>query len=1008
MDKPFRVTHSGDHVSRSVRTCCVGDRSDRSVCVSGTVLSLPCTQSSGPTRYWRIYVVKDYERCAKLRTTRANWLLAATLTLLFAATVVVPLSATPARADTQGPWTYVVTGNEAAIISYDGPGGHVDVPLELGGVPVTALSPHAGTFAGNTTVTSITLPDGLTQIGNNDFRHTSNLRYVNIPSSVTGIGPRAFEGSGIETITLPDGLTSIGNSAFSDTPNLMVGVVMPEGVTAIEPNTFHGSAITSVTFHDAVTGIGDNAFRDTSNLASHVDIPPSVTTVGSMAFYGSALTSTTLPDGLTSIGSLTFASTPNLSEVNFPSTLTQIGESAFRNTPNLEVDVVIPEGVTTIEPNTFYASGITSVTFHDGLIAIGEGSFGYTSNLASHVDIPASVTSIEPRTFQSSAITSITLPDGLTTIGDSAFDTARDLTDVNFPPTLIQIGTRALRNTSSLRIDVVIPEQVTAIQRQAFQGAYIKSVVLPEGLVAIGDGAFEMPPNHTGTYLTEISIPSTVTSIGDRAFLGNRFEQLDLPDGLEVIGDSAFSSNRLRWVDIPSSITDAGVESGWLGQWQPGRTLAGWFTAPQPSTSVPGEFAGQPVDFDGIPGVGGRIYTHWSPLEITLHGNGDGSNVGGLPTVATYGERVSFGTPTRENYRFLGWSVAESGQPVEELISATEEFVMTGDVELYAQWVDATHSIDLYANAGGDHVDMSGLPAAGTYGQRVSFGAPTREHYEFLGWAPVASPGPDVELFAATDEHVITGDVELYAQWLPINYGVVFDTGGGSGSPGAQVRFRGEQVDQPGRVTRPLHAFVGWFVGDHEWDFDQDVVEHDTELTAVWAPRVVEHASLMSPGQTFSITGFGFEPDDEVAFSLGVEGPVIGSVDADTYGAVSVDAQIPEYVAAGQHVIVADATVTGVSTTQVEIAEVHAGPGDSAPPAAQRPDMEPAPSESTVAGPSVVHVVDEVPTEGELARTGAPTVWASTAWSACGLFLLGASYVIWSFKRESRSLPGAR
>ena len=139
-------------------------------------------------------------------------------------------------------------------------------------------------------VTSVTIPDGVTRIGDNAFEDCSSLANITIPDSVMSIGKYAFFGcNSLISITIPDSVTSIGEYAFS-----------------------YCSSLISVTIPDSVTSIGDCAFSDCSSLTS-VTIPNSVTSIGDYAFYGcNSLTSITIPDSVTSIGEYAFRDCINL------------------------------------------------------------------------------------------------------------------------------------------------------------------------------------------------------------------------------------------------------------------------------------------------------------------------------------------------------------------------------------------------------------------------------------------------------------------------------------------------------------------------------------------------------------------------------------------------------------------------------------------------------------------------------------------------------------------------
>jgi hypothetical protein len=72
-----------------------------------------------------------------------------------------------------------------------------------------------GAFSDRTNLTSITLPEGITSIGNSAFYGCTGLPSITLPNSVTSIGDRAFSGcTGLTFITIPPSVTSIGSSAF--------------------------------------------------------------------------------------------------------------------------------------------------------------------------------------------------------------------------------------------------------------------------------------------------------------------------------------------------------------------------------------------------------------------------------------------------------------------------------------------------------------------------------------------------------------------------------------------------------------------------------------------------------------------------------------------------------------------------------------------------------------------------------------------------------------------------
>jgi hypothetical protein len=131
------------------------------------------------------------------------------------------------------------------IIGYNRDDPRVVIPARINGLPVSAIGigVFAYEFYGNQLkLTSVTIPNSVTSIGNNAFSG-SQLTGVTIPNSVTSIGDHAFEGNRLTGVTIPDSVTSIGIWAFS------------------------GNQLISITIGNSVD-LGDYAFGD-NGVAEH-------------------------------------------------------------------------------------------------------------------------------------------------------------------------------------------------------------------------------------------------------------------------------------------------------------------------------------------------------------------------------------------------------------------------------------------------------------------------------------------------------------------------------------------------------------------------------------------------------------------------------------------------------------------------------------------------------------------------------------------------------------------
>ena len=131
----------------------------------------------------------------------------------------------------------------------------------------------------------VTLPDGLTSIGNNAFVGCSRLTSITIPNSVTSIGDQAFyECESLTSVTIPNSvITSIGDWAFAFCFSL-TSVTIPNSVTSIGGSAFEDcSGLTSVTLGNSVTSIGNNAFGSCNKIqevTAYMPTPPSAASCG--------------------------------------------------------------------------------------------------------------------------------------------------------------------------------------------------------------------------------------------------------------------------------------------------------------------------------------------------------------------------------------------------------------------------------------------------------------------------------------------------------------------------------------------------------------------------------------------------------------------------------------------------------------------------------------------------------------------------------------------------------
>jgi len=132
---------------------------------------------------------------------------------------------------------------------------------------------------------NVTIPAGVTVIGEGAFLNRSNIARITIPASVTTIGDQAFDGcERLIGITIPANVMSIGFRAFANCEGL-TSITIPASVTSIGGSAFIGcKTLTSITISTSsqLKSIGGNAFDSCS--IKNITIPASVTSIGSYAF----------------------------------------------------------------------------------------------------------------------------------------------------------------------------------------------------------------------------------------------------------------------------------------------------------------------------------------------------------------------------------------------------------------------------------------------------------------------------------------------------------------------------------------------------------------------------------------------------------------------------------------------------------------------------------------------------------------------------------------------------
>jgi hypothetical protein len=395
----------------------------------------------------------------------------------------------------------------------------------------------------NAVLTSITIPNSITNIGSGAFAFCPALTTINVIAPDVYYGskggvlfsqnlttliqcPGGFSGTYTVPTTVTNiltcafngcyGLTSFsaGNAYYSSSNGVLYNqnettlVQFPSGLTA-------GGGSFSTLIASSVTSIGAGAFQDCIHV-SGVLMGANITSIGSGAFAGSGLTAVNIPGSVTNIGSQAFAGCAGLASVTITNGVPAIGVGVFLQCPSL-TSLVIPASVATLGDYAFASCvGLTNVYFigsppsadatdfagdnnttayyfyeatgwsspYAGLPALPWLPFGYATNAGgitiTNYSGPAGVVLNLPTTLNGLSVSGI---------GTAAFATT-GIRSVMIPYGITIIGTNAFAACSSLT-NVVIADSVTTIGKNAF--AYcssLASITIPYSVSAIGDDAF--------------------------------------------------------------------------------------------------------------------------------------------------------------------------------------------------------------------------------------------------------------------------------------------------------------------------------------------------------------------------------------------------------------------------------------------------------------------------------------------------------------------------------------
>ena len=434
-----------------------------------------------------------------------------------------------------------------------------------------------------TDIKNLVIPNDITKIKEYTFRGCSGLTSVTIPNSVTSIGDKAFLNTGWYN-NQPDGILYLDNCCLGYKGSKPRGtLILNDGTRVIADYAFYRcTGLTSVTIPNSVTSIGDKAFCNCPGLTS-VTIGNSVTSIGDYAFFNcTGLTSVTIPNSVTSIGDYAFYNCSGLTEVNISDLSAwckiNFGDSCanplyyakkLKLNGTVITNLVIPNDITQIKKYAFYnCNGLTSITIPNSVTKIGNEAFYNTGWYNNQPDGILYWDNCCLGYKGSKPTGTLILNDETRVIADYAFYNCTGLTNVKFPNSVANIGDFAFYGTSIT--DILLGIKIKSLSETA----------LPNGTTHITFTS--VPPkvieDNTVEYISNVTlvVPTfSVDAYASHSFWGRAKKIIANSDYISQIPDGLYFAEKDGNIcyydmvnkDIVDTYIPAGSHSFQLASW---------------------------------------------------------------------------------------------------------------------------------------------------------------------------------------------------------------------------------------------------------------------------------------------------------------------------------------------------------------------------------------------------------------------------------------------------------
>ena len=456
------------------------------------------------------------------------------------------------------------------------------IPEQIDGIEVRQIS--WGAFIGCTELVSVTIPEYISDIGQNTFMDCINLKEINVSEgnqiyySVDGIMYCNSYGTKMCYICpegkkgdcfITDGTEYICDSAFENCQNI-TSINVPESVSYIGYNFASGCPnLTAINVDEN----NQDYYSDDGVLYSNSRL---------LVFPEGKEGSYTVADGTYSIENYAFENCTKLTSVTIPDGVELFGYSVFTGCESLN-EIIINATSTTFTLDNMYDSWYEEKIppvfrdLPDGEIYLGKVLVGYKGEMPENTDIiiKDGTTAISQGAFLGkNNLNSITIPNSVEAIGERAFD-CNNLTAINVSEdnevyssvdgVLFKDNGTILVQYPASKLDTsyTVPDEVNIIYGSAFEYCKnIEEVTFPESLEILGNSSFSGCKE-----LKKVNMPSTLEYLGMNAFSDcSSLEEAIIPYGISDVNyDEYKNCNNIKLIDLPESVSYFSLDGGFYG-----------------------------------------------------------------------------------------------------------------------------------------------------------------------------------------------------------------------------------------------------------------------------------------------------------------------------------------------------------------------------------------------------------------------------------------------------------